>query len=221
MIFSQLASNNRFLLASSFVLTAIIGAMPASAASINGLFTTGVDNDSNALPLGFQDSHYTVVETGNKNSFTISKSLPVQIPNNSTSLWIWENSNAKPIGVTRTFRTTFNLTGLNPNTASISGLWATDNLGSDILINGLSTGEKSTGYRRPSSFNINSGFVAGVNTLDFVVQETRGGDGAFRVLEISGTAEPVPEPLTIVGSATALGVGSLLKRQSSKNKNKS
>lgn len=34
-------------------------------------------------------------------------------------------------------------------------------------------------------------------------------------------AEPVPEPLTILGSATALGVGALLKRESSKKKNKS
>ena len=34
-------------------------------------------------------------------------------------------------------------------------------------------------------------------------------------------AEPVPEPLTILGSATALGFGALLKRESSKKKNKS
>ncbi|MEQ9622934.1 PEP-CTERM sorting domain-containing protein [Coleofasciculus chthonoplastes] len=33
-------------------------------------------------------------------------------------------------------------------------------------------------------------------------------------------AEPVPEPLTILGSATALGIGGLLKRQQSKKNNK-
>jgi len=33
--------------------------------------------------------------------------------------------------------------------------------------------------------------------------------------------QQVPEPLTILGSATALGVGALLKRESSKKKNKS
>ena len=35
------------------------------------------------------------------------------------------------------------------------------------------------------------------------------------------TFEHVPEPLTILGSATALGFGALLKRESSKKKNKS
>jgi hypothetical protein len=35
------------------------------------------------------------------------------------------------------------------------------------------------------------------------------------------TSNSVPEPLTILGSATALGFGALLKRESSKKKNKS
>lgn len=40
-----------------------------------------------------------------------------------------------------------------------------------------------------------------------------GGDGN------PSDSQPVPEPLTIIGSATALGIGALLKRESSKKKN--
>ena len=34
------------------------------------------------------------------------------IANDSSSRWIWENSNGQPTNVIRTFRTTFDLTGL-------------------------------------------------------------------------------------------------------------
>lgn len=40
-------------------------------------------------------------------------------------------------------------------------------------------------------------------------------------LKVRAEAKDVPEPLTIFGSATALGFGALLKRESSKKKNKS
>jgi hypothetical protein len=221
-MFSKLIRDNRGLLTTSIVLTSIIGASPATAASINGLFTTGVDNNGNVLPLGASDPHYTVVEAGNANAFVVSDVRPNYVPNNSTSQWIWEQSNGRPTNVTRTLRTTFDLTGLNPNTASISGLWGADDLGIDILINGLSTVNTSPGFSDPnfSFFNIDSGFVAGLNTLDFVVQDV-GVVSAFRVAEISGTADAVPEPFTILGSVTALGFGTLFKRESSKKKNKS
>jgi hypothetical protein len=39
------------------------------------------------------------------------------------------------------YRTTFNLAGFNPSTASITGQWSTDNEGVEILINGVATGK--------------------------------------------------------------------------------
>lgn len=39
-------------------------------------------------------------------------------------------------------------------------------------------------------------------------------------LKLDGTQRDVPEPLTILGSAAALGLGSVLKKQADKNKNK-
>ncbi|MEQ8973719.1 MAG: PEP-CTERM sorting domain-containing protein [Coleofasciculus sp. C1-SOL-03] len=47
------------------------------------------------------------------------------------------------------------------------------------------------------------------------------GEGSSKLSAVAPTeAEPVPEPLTILGSATALGIGGLLKRQQSKKNNK-
>ncbi|MEQ8537772.1 MAG: PEP-CTERM sorting domain-containing protein [Coleofasciculus sp. D1-CHI-01] len=53
----------------------------------------------------------------------------------------------------------------------------------------------------------------------------RGGGGGFAFDNFNATQsivnpEPVPEPLTILGSATALGFGGLLKRQHSKKQKK-
>ncbi|HEX6984028.1 MAG TPA: hypothetical protein VF170_01570, partial [Planctomycetaceae bacterium] len=71
-----------------------------------------------------------------------------------------------------TCRTSFDLTSFDVRTAGISGRWASDNFGLDILVNGVSTGFTHTNgspvtdtYHSP--FAVDSGFVAGVNTLGF------------------------------------------------------
>lgn len=70
-------------------------------------------------------------------------------------------------------------------------------------------------------FTINSGFVQGINTLDFVVQDV-GSISGFRVGEISGTAQPkgtnppsVPEPASALGILAVgfLGASSRCQRQ--------
>lgn len=120
--------------------------------------------------------------------------------------------------MTETFRTTFDLTGFDPTTASIDGLWGTDNVGVDILLNGVSLGISLPGvivgnFSSLHAFTIASGFQSGVNTLDFVVF----GDAppsAFRA-ELSGaadTAAAVAEPggLDLLGiGLVALGLGRL------------
>jgi PEP-CTERM motif len=170
---------------------------------ITGLFPTGVDSSGSVLGFGITDPHYIVLDGSipGANAITMS-SIPVTyIPNDATSLWIWENANGQPTNVTRTFRTSFDLTGLDPITASISGTWATDNFGLDILINSVSTGLTSPTYTVYTAFTIDSGFKPGVNTLDFVVQDV-GVISGFRVGSLTGTAAPlttpVPEPSTLL-----------------------
>lgn len=116
------------------------------------------------------------------------------------------------------YETTFDLTGLDPASASISGLWSTDNFGLDILINGQSTGNTHNDgasvpcYAYYTGFMINSGFVAGKNTLDFVVKNADlGWNPSFNPtglrVEMTGTAYPLPEPVTgVVLLAGLLGL---------------
>ncbi len=69
-----------------------------------------------------------------------------------------------------------------------------------------------------SAYELNGATSGDWNTLGLEKGNGEPGPGLshFTVYE----AEPVPEPLTILGSATALGIGGLLKReQSKKNKN--
>ena len=71
-----------------------------------------------------------------------------------------------------TYTISFNLTGLNPATAVITGEWAADDAGP--LFSSMGTLRAPT-YSAPAygafqSFTISSGFVAGVNTLAFEVQ---------------------------------------------------
>jgi hypothetical protein len=89
---------------------------------------------------------------------------------------------------------------LDHTSATISGQWATDNTGPDILINGVSTGNTSATFTSLSNFTINSGFVAGVNTLEFVVKDS-GSIAGLLVASISGNANvanAVPEPTSLL-----------------------
>jgi len=107
------------------------------------------------------------------------------------------------------FHTTFDLTGFNPASANISGQCMVDNLATNVSLNGttvLTQGTICSSYTNFHAWNILTGFVSGVNTLDFTVHD----DGApvgFRA-EVTGTATAavgaVPEPGTLLISAAGL-----------------
>ena len=187
-------------------------AAPAQAAPITGLFVTGVDGSNTVLADGATDTHYAILETGT-NAIAMANH-PAWIPNDSTSKWVWQRSDGQPTNVTRTFRLTFDLTGLDHTTAAISGTWAADNFGDNILINGTATGNTAAGFTAYTNFSINSGFIAGINTLDFIVRDV-GVISGFRVGSISGTADAaVPEPITVsLLGAGLLGLGAIRRRR--------
>ncbi|MBI2925809.1 MAG: immunoglobulin domain-containing protein, partial [Verrucomicrobia bacterium] len=90
------------------------------------------------------------------------------------------------------YRISFDLTGFDLGTVKISGQWAVDSEGTDIKINGTSTGNKIAPFPpQPSEswhpFTITSGFVDGVNTLDFVVNRSSGKYPTGLRAEVLGT----------------------------------
>jgi hypothetical protein len=183
--------------------------LSAQVVPIQGLYPTGVDSSGKTLPLGQADPHYFVLESSAQ-AFVMTSIPGTYIPNSNQSLWIWENPNGQPTNVTRKFRITFDLTGFDESTAQIKGTWAVDNFGLDILVNGQSTGNMVNGFGAYGSFAVNSGFVEGINTLDFIAQDV-GSISGFRVDTISGTVQ-VPSPGFSV-LLTTLAFGALRRRR--------
>lgn len=98
----------------------------------------------------------------------------------------------------------FNLAGLNPATAVIAGQFAADN-NAVIYLNGASTGITSPtlGFSSFTPFTVSSGFLPGLNTLEFQVTNFAdvapfGGPTGLQVNFTRKTADPVPEPASLL-----------------------
>lgn len=183
----------------------------AMAASIQ-LYNTGVNGVGGLLGNAAVDSHYSVVAAPGPYTTAYTGNggvLPTGwIADGPASRWIGVTSfmgEWRPTG-TYTFRTTFNLTGLNPSSASISLNIASDN-NCDVFLNGVHTGITTpfAGFSSFSAYNINSGFLPGINTLDFSVYEPGSTPSGLRV-QISGNANVVPEPTAIA----LIGMGAMM-----------
>ncbi len=150
---------------------------------IPDLFSTGLDANRAPLADGLADPHFTLIENADTNStFAIvedSTVFPIStgtwLRDTATSKWIGPQFNTSASAVGRyIYRTTINLTDRDPKTVVILGQWATDNAGTDILVNGVSTANPQnasfSAYTAFSIYGTNVNFVAGPNTIDFVVE---------------------------------------------------
>jgi len=155
-----------------------ITTLPAPARPIPGLFNTGVDNAARPLTEDAIDPHYRLA-FGGSTAYVATEAggfpIPPWLGSNSMSTWISPAPDTYGLSdglgtYNYSYSTTFLLTGMDRSTARIAGRWATDNKGVDILINGVSTGQSNTNqFAGWTPFVITSGFVNGVNTLTFVV----------------------------------------------------
>ena len=189
------------------------------------LYNTGVDDMDNLLPLGVQDSHWNIVSPSPDSvgpAWTLSDQHPLVYVQTLSSEWIWLNTDGTTPDLGHVpnyyFRETFFLPpGSDPSTALIMGSWAVDNDGT-ILLNGNTpsgtnltlSGGGSQNFTQFYQFTITGGFVSGLNTLDFVVDDY-GAVGGLNVTNLTGVVSAVPEP----GDVGADG----LRRQSPAGRN--
>ena len=114
-----------------------------------------------------------------------------------------------PVG-TYTYRTTFDLTGFDISTVSISGQLVADNYIAAIRINGFDIGFQTPGQVgfAFAPFSLPSGhYVSGVNTLEFIVYNTppNGGNPSGLRVELSGTASTATATITVNANPPAGG----------------
>ena len=176
------------------------------------LSNTGVGFDGEPLPAGAIDPHFTLAVNPHAPGSTevrVQSGLPgAWLPNSATSQWIGPlQDTAAADGATDAgegpgvyvYRTKVDLTGFNVNTVVISGSWATDNAGLGIRVNGVDTGIVHNAgdtftYLEPFAIDITNapGLVAGVNTLDFVVQNASLGYTGLRIEGLVAAGEIPP-----------------------------
>ncbi|MGI8603124.1 MAG: PEP-CTERM sorting domain-containing protein [Verrucomicrobiales bacterium] len=207
---------------------------PAFGATIVSLYNTGVDDAGVALPDGATDSHYLLVFPGAQEGVpyvaTGSGGFPIPpwIGDSATSAWTTTLDPVTPLGPGSNtnigvfadyyYETTFDMTGLNPQTAQIAGQVSYDNFLQDVQLNGQSTGISADASNPGPSFggwlpfSFDAADVAllngGVNTLTFIVRSAQM-DGAndytgVRVEFLQREAAVIPEPSSFGLLATGL-----------------
>jgi len=139
-----------------------------------------VDATGVVLADGATDPHYkltlnaddpAVTEPMVQDSTVFPISDGTWVFNTDRSKWIGPRFNTvEAAGGDYTYELTFDLTGFDPATAVLLGGWATDNLGTDLKLNGTSTSlQNGNQFSSLTSFTVSSGFQTGVNKLEFLV----------------------------------------------------
>jgi hypothetical protein len=212
----------RSLTAAKFLvaIAAVFTAGAANAAVITDLYNTGVDNSHATLGNGGTDTHYYVVSDSQFGVAVNDPGYPfpawvANVHGAGGSRWISTQRDAYGRIGSFKYQTTFTIPSYaDLNSVVITGLWATDDGNSNILINGFPTNQSSVGHSTLTPFSISgaSNFFHGPNnTLDFVFDNVTGPTG-LRVDGISGTFVPKPTGIA-TGLAGLAAIGAARRRR--------
>ncbi|HEY4082402.1 MAG TPA: PEP-CTERM sorting domain-containing protein [Burkholderiaceae bacterium] len=207
-----------------------VASLAASAVPIAGLVDTGI-----GAAAGQQDTNYVFAITSGSatsNGFsyvTADGGFPVNgawMVNDSVSKWLTPSTTQGQSYDTTvaagvyTWTLSFDLTGEDAGSASFAARWMSDN-SSSVYLNGHLLGSTPTSNASFSSWTdmgtVSSGFVAGVNTLTFVVDNNLApapNPTGLRVEFSASNVSPVPEPTSYaLMLAGLLAVGSVVRRR--------
>lgn len=190
---------------------ALLSMLPvvAYAVPITNLFNTGVNASGTPLANNAAELHYTLISVpSGSTSVRVATSangfpIPPWLGDNALSAWIGPTGAADltgPVG-NYDYRTTFQLSALEAAGATIDGQWSVDNTGTSIMLNGVSVANTAVDFKAFYTLSVHSGFVAGNNTLDFIVNNS-GGPTGLRTQLVGAIA--IDEPVSVVLLVTGL-----------------
>jgi hypothetical protein len=195
---------------------AVLVAGTANAATIVGLYSTGVDNSGVAVSGNGADLHWTL-NGGSAFTGATNGQFPIGpwVADTAASRWLTPTPNAADSFDPTTdgaydYTLTFNLTAAQAAGASFTGQFAADNTVTAIMLNGHDLGSGG-GFSSWTGFDAAApDFKAGQNTLTFDVDnfaQNGGNPTGLNVQFLTSTAGAVPEPAT--WSIMLVGFGGL------------
>ena len=197
-----------------------LASLSAQADVISGLKSTGA-----GLAAGAQDTNYALssstTSVGSFGYVAANSAFPIGpwLANTAASSWLTptasqgESFDPSSNG-TYTWSTNFDLTGFNASTASFTARFAADN-SVVAYLNNVQIGTAS-GFASWTDLSSSSNFVAGVNTLSFVVTnlaQNGGNPTGLRVEFLSSNVTAVPEADTYAMMMAGLGLMGLIARR--------
>ena len=195
----------------------LLGTSSAFADAIT-FFNTGIAANGTLLAAGSSDSHYNLIYNpdGASEIATATTANPAWISNTRSAGWISPGASGNTAWNAGyyAYETTLNLTGYDPATAILTGALAADDAVLVYLNHSGSPLVISSGFSSLSAFTINSGFVSGLNYVDFLVVNNSGPTGLL-VANTSASANAsalAPEPAALLLVATAIVVAGMVIR---------
>lgn len=139
---------------------------------VPGVFATGLTEDGILLADGEIDTHYTVTNNGFEAETYADNSIhPAWVRNTAQSRWIGPSVNGQGEPGTYTYQTTFSLTGFDVATITLVGSIALDDGILEVRLNGnLVELPAAPRFDQFTDFEFTTGFVEGLNTLEFDVR---------------------------------------------------